>query len=163
MHWSSIASRPTQSYPIQQIEWRDVPMSKFWVMWSVQDIVRQKQFLIMVQIINKSMLIRTKYKRIWTRRSPWSVFMSVSCDGATRWSPSNERQNKLRTSLINRRHPDTWPSFIKTSADSVDMWTTLYRYFLDQSSNSATPNNGYDYDWCTNHLLESYIHIVLRR
>ena len=40
-------------------------------------------------------------------------------------------------------------------------------YLLDQFANSATPNKEYDYDWCTNiifnHVLESYIHIVLRR
>ena len=48
---------------------------------------------------------------------------------------------------------------------NIEMW--LGWYLLDQFAISATPNNGYDYDWCTNimfnHVLESYIHIVLRR
>ena len=68
--------------------------------------------------------------------------------------------------LINRRHPDTWPGFIKNSADmmNIEMW--LGWHLLNQFANRATPSNEYDYDWCTNRMinrvLESYIHIVLR-
>ena len=135
-------------------------------MQSAQDIARQKQFPILVQIINKSMFIHTKYKCVWTRRSPWSVFMSASCDGATRWSPSKEWRIKLWTSLINGRYPGTCPSFIKNSADLMNSEMVLDRYLLDQLLNSATPNNEYYQDWCTyimfNHLLELYIHIVLK-
>ena len=48
---------------------------------------------------------------------------------------------------------------------NIEMW--LGWHLLDQFENSATPINKYDYGWCTNiifnHVLESYIHIVLRR
>ena len=64
-------------------------------------------------------------------------------------------------------YSDTWSGFIKTSADMMNIETWLSMYSLDQFVNSATPNNECDYDLCTNimfnHVLESYIHIVLRR
>ena len=47
---------------------------------------------------------------------------------------------------------------------NIETWLSMH--LLDQSSNSAMPDNEYDYDWCTyrmiNRVLESYIHIVLR-
>ena len=131
IYWSSITSRPTQRHSIEQTQWCDVPMSKFWVTQSVQHIARQKQFPILVQTINKSMFIPRKYKCIWTRRSPWSAFMTVSCDSATRWSPSEEWHNKLHAALTNRRHPGTCPSFIKNSADLMNSEMVLDRYLLD--------------------------------
>ena len=49
----------------------------------------------------------------------------------------------------------------------MNLEMVLDRYLLDQLANSATPNNEYYQDWCTNimfnHGLEFYIHIVLRR
>ena len=48
---------------------------------------------------------------------------------------------------------------------NIEMW--LGWHLLDHFANSATLNNEYYQDWCTNimfnHGLEFYIHIVLRR
>ena len=49
---------------------------------------------------------------------------------------------------------------------NIEMWLQGW-HLLNHFAYRATPSNEYDYDWCTyimfNHVLEFYIHIVLRR